>query len=311
MDVMAILRKIFMNFELQMNSIKTNKDKLNVDNSFFRHKNSSSNLLANVPILSGNACGVWIGVGGEDAGVLNNGTVIIFSRKPSNCFNDNALCKWKFYSTNSLFSYYLPDDDALYKLNKHDSKSFLLRNRLQFSVKHLRNGLRITSNEINIHIELRDEASNCLCMDFEQTMFLKLSRRNKISENRSKLDFAMKLRIFLVLAPRVTLKCFFKMKIFDVYLSKYKKCWKETKKKSISSSFGMKYDLMWQLNEVKVFQSFPNVKSHVVVFVFKHTLHDDIQSDNRFENGVWVNNLHEVLPAPHPHIEFNRNKLET
>lgn len=61
-------------------------------NFIFHHKVSASNLLANVPILSGNVCGVWIGVGDDDAGVLNNGTVTIFSRKPSNCFRDNALC---------------------------------------------------------------------------------------------------------------------------------------------------------------------------------------------------------------------------
>lgn len=58
---------------------------------YFCHKNSASNLLANVPIVSGRTCGVCIGVGGDDAGVLNRGTVIIFSKKPSSCFSDNAL----------------------------------------------------------------------------------------------------------------------------------------------------------------------------------------------------------------------------
>lgn len=39
-------------------------------------------------------CGVWVGVslGGDDAGVLNMVVVVIFSRNPSNCFSDNALC---------------------------------------------------------------------------------------------------------------------------------------------------------------------------------------------------------------------------
>lgn len=31
--------------------------------------------------------------GGDEAGVLNNGAVVIFSKNPSNCFSDNALCK--------------------------------------------------------------------------------------------------------------------------------------------------------------------------------------------------------------------------
>lgn len=30
--------------------------------------------------------------GGEDAGVLNNGAVVIFSKNPSNWRNDRALC---------------------------------------------------------------------------------------------------------------------------------------------------------------------------------------------------------------------------
>lgn len=45
-------------------------------------------------------CGVWVGVsngvlgylGGDDAGVLNIVVVVIFSKNPSNCFSDNALC---------------------------------------------------------------------------------------------------------------------------------------------------------------------------------------------------------------------------
>lgn len=31
--------------------------------------------------------------GGDDAGVLNIVVVVIFSKNPSNCFSDNALCK--------------------------------------------------------------------------------------------------------------------------------------------------------------------------------------------------------------------------
>lgn len=42
--------------------------------------------------MSGVGTGVDGYFGGDDAGVLNNGAVVIFSKNASICFNDNALC---------------------------------------------------------------------------------------------------------------------------------------------------------------------------------------------------------------------------
>lgn len=61
----------------------------------------SSNLLDNEPCLSGNVlCDVCAGVsngvdgyfGGDEAGVLKIVVVAIFSKNPSNCLSDRALC---------------------------------------------------------------------------------------------------------------------------------------------------------------------------------------------------------------------------
>lgn len=60
-----------------------------------------SNLLESDPCLSGSVlCVAWAGVssgvdgylGGDEAGVLKMVVVVIFSRKPSSCFSDRALC---------------------------------------------------------------------------------------------------------------------------------------------------------------------------------------------------------------------------
>lgn len=62
---------------------------------------SASNLVNNGFVRSlSEFCGVCTGVGngvdgnlgGDDAGVLNSVTVVIFSKNRSNCFSDNALC---------------------------------------------------------------------------------------------------------------------------------------------------------------------------------------------------------------------------
>lgn len=53
------------------------------------------NLLESCPCLSGIEVCVINGVdgfGGDEPGVLNIVVVVIFSKKASNCFSDNALC---------------------------------------------------------------------------------------------------------------------------------------------------------------------------------------------------------------------------
>lgn len=100
-------------------------------------------------------CGVCIGVGngvdgyfgGDDAGVLNDVAVVIFSRNVSNCFNDNALCN----VSNGLIGGTPPNpsntvDDAknrirfmcIFPLHKKFSRTFFFQKskRIQFAVAH-------------------------------------------------------------------------------------------------------------------------------------------------------------------------------